>query len=122
MASESVLYRLTLKRALANADYAKLPVHFEVAVLDRYRESPGFSIIRSNTVGRVRKQGGWSLDFGIADDESMVHLTLADLQNLPVDERDHWTGFATLLLSSEMYIQMRMSPGACYDDGEIRPW
>ena len=122
MASESALYRLTLRRALANENYANLPIHFDVEVLQRYRESATFSIIRSDTVGRLRKQGDWSLDFGIADDESMVHVTLGDLQRLPQEDRDHWAAFATLLLSSEMYMQMRLSPGACYDDGEIRSW
>ena len=56
------VYRVMLRRALSSGDAANLQVHFEVSVLDRYRGVSGYSIIRTNSVGRVRKEGGWSLD------------------------------------------------------------
>ena len=118
---ESVL-RVSVRRSLANGDAAKLPLHFETAVLDRYRGAPGFSIIRTNSVGRVKKEGGWALDFGIAPDESLLHVCIGDLLALPDDERAHWSEFVTALPSSRMFLQMRLAPGACYDDGEVRTW
>jgi hypothetical protein len=119
---EEVVYRVALRRALAAEDPSQIELHFDVAVLDRYLEGAGFSIIRTDTVGRVRKQGGWSLDFGVAPDEDMVHVTYAQLLTLPEAEREHFAGHARLLPASRMFIQMRIAPGACFDDGEVRPW
>ena len=114
--------RLAVRRSLAAGNPANLPVHFEAGVLQRYRGAAGFSMIRTNTVGRVKKEGGWTLDFGIAPDESLVHACAGDLLALPEDERAHWSSFATALPSSRMFLQMRLAPGACYDDGEVRQW
>jgi hypothetical protein len=119
---DEVLYRIALRRALASDDPARLTLHFDVAVLERYRGSPGISIIRTDTVGRVRKQGGWSLDFGIAPDEDMVHVTWSQLLTLPETEREHFAAHACLLPASKMFLQMRMTPGSCFDDGELRAW
>ena len=116
------VFRVVMRRALSNADPSGLPLHFEAAVLDRYRAAGGYSIIRTDTAGRLRKEGGWSLDFGIAPDETLLHVTFADLQRLPETEREHWASFATLLPSSRTFLQMRLAPGACYDDGEVRSW
>ena len=116
------VYRVALRRALTAGDATSLQLHFDVAVLERYRESPGFSIIRTNTVGRVRKEGGWSLDFGIAPEEDAVHAAFGEIARLPEDERAHWTSLALAGPSSRMFLQMRLAPGACYDDGEVRSW
>ena len=119
---EEALYRVALRRALAAPDPAQITLHFEVAVLDRYREGGGFSIIRTETVGRVRKQGGWSLDFGIAPDEDMIHVTYGQMLALPETERQHFASYARLLPASKMFLQMRIAPGSCFDDGEVRSW
>jgi hypothetical protein len=116
------VYRIVVRHALARGDPANLPIHFEVAVLDRYRGRAGFSIIRTDTVGRLRKEGGWSIDFGIAPGEQAIHANVGDLMALPDEEREHWAGFALLLAASKMFLQMRLSPSACYDDGEVREW
>jgi len=116
------LYRLALRRALSSEDPAQLTLHFDVAVLDRYRGAAGLSIIRTDTVGRVRKQGSWSLDFGIAPDEDMVHVTWDQLMTLPESEREHFAAHACLLPASKMFLQMRLTPGSCFDDGELRQW
>ena len=116
------VHRVAVRRALAAGDATALQRHFDVAVLQRYRESPGFSIIRTNTVGRVRKEGAWSLDFGIAPDEDALHASFADIARLPEDERAHWASLALAGPASRMFLQMRLSPGACYDDGEVRSW
>ncbi len=101
---------------------ALLQLHFGTAVLDRYRDGAAFSVIRTNTVGRVRREGSWSLDFGIAIEEDAIHIAWADLQHLPEAEREHWAAFAMVLPSSRMFISMRLAPGSCFDDGEVRSW
>jgi hypothetical protein len=119
---EEAVYRVALRRALAAADPSQFELHFDVAVLDRYRGASGFQIIRTDTVGRVRKEGGWALDFGIAPDEDMVHVTYAQMLALPEAEREHFAAHARLLPASRMFVQMRMAPGSCLDDGEVRSW
>jgi hypothetical protein len=116
------IYRLTARRALNAGDAALLQLHFAVAVLDRYRQGANFSVIRTDTVGRVRQQGGWSLDFGIAPQEDAIHVAWADLQRLPESDREHWAAHATLPPSSRMFLSMRLTPGSCFDDGELRSW
>jgi hypothetical protein len=116
------VYRIAVRRALAADDASALQLHFDVAVLQRYRESAGFSIIRTDTVGRVRKEGGWALDFGIAPEEDAVHAAFGDVARLPEDERVHWAANAIAGPSSRMFLQMRLQPSACHDDGEVRSW
>ena len=115
-------YQAVVRRALARGDPANLVLHFEVALLDRYRDGAGFALIRTDTVGRLRKEGGWAIDFGIAPDELLIHAFAGDLLRLPEDEREHWSAYATALPSSRMLLQMRLAPGSCFDDGEVRPW
>jgi hypothetical protein len=118
---ESV-YRVAVRRAFAAGDPALLQLHFVTAVLDRYREGAAFSVIRTDTVGRVRQQGGWSLDFGISPDEDAIHVGWSELQLLPEAEREHWAAHVTLPPSSRMFLSMRLAPGSCFDDGEVRSW
>jgi hypothetical protein len=107
---------------LAGDDLSNLPLHFEAALLDRYRQAGGFSLIRTNTVGRLKKEGGWSLDVGISPDETLLHAFAGDLLRLPAEEREHWAAHAVALPSSKMMLQMRLAPGSCFDDGEVRQW
>jgi hypothetical protein len=122
MNEDTAILRIVLRRGLLGEELANVPVHFEAADLDRYRTGPGFSMIRTNTVGRVKKEGGWVLDLGISPDETLVHAFAGDLLRLPADEREHWASFAVALPSSRMFLQMRLAPGACHDDGEPRRW
>jgi hypothetical protein len=116
--------RLIARRALASTDPALLQVGFDAAVLDRYRGAAPYEVMRTDTVGRVKKQGGWSIDFGIAGGDVAIHaswqaLTLA----LPDDERAHWASHtAAGFEPSEMFLRMQLSPGSCFDDGELRSW
>jgi len=116
------VHRVALRRALVAGDPSLLHLHFAAAVLDRYREGAGFSVIRTDTVGRVRKQGGWSLDFGIAPQEDAIHVQAAGLLRLPESEREHWAAHAITLPASRMFLAMRLTPGSCFDDGEVRTW
>jgi hypothetical protein len=122
MNEETMVLRVLLRRLLAGEELANVPLHFEAAVLERYRGAPGFSMIRTNTVGRIKKEGGWVLDVGIAPGEEAVHAFAGDLLRLPSEEREHWASFAVTLPSSRMFLQMRLAPGACHDDGEPRAW
>ncbi len=111
------------RRALRSRDPALAQVSFATAVLERYRGAPAFSIIRTDTVGRVKREGGWALDFGIAEDERSIHASLQDLfLALPEDEHDHWAQHIVALPMSRNFLQMRLASGACIDDGEVRDW
>jgi hypothetical protein len=116
------IFRIVARRALAGDDLSLLTLHFEASVLERYRSGRGFSLIRTDTVGRIKREGGWSLDVGISPDEGLLHVFAADLLRLPLEEREHWAAHAVVLPSSKMFLQMRLAPGSCFDDGEVRPW
>jgi hypothetical protein len=114
-----VLYR----RVLANNDPSLLQLGFDAAVLERYRGSDAYRVIRTDTVGRVSKQGGWSLDFGITPADDGLHVSWKALAGIPDDERAHWAMHAAPLAApSEMYLKMQLAPGSCFDDGDVRPW
>jgi hypothetical protein len=109
-------------RVLAG-DTGLAQVWFHQSVLDTYRSQPGYRVIRSNSAGRVRTQGGWSLDFGIADDDRVIHTSAADLaQRLPPAERRHWLGYVVAPPASGTFLVMRLGAGNCMDDGDVRDW
>ena len=122
MAATSDPQRTLLYRR-AFGSFGLLPVWFDSAVLDRYREQSGARVIRSNSVGRVQVAGGWSLDFGIAADDTIIHTTVAELtERLPASEQPHWLAHLASLPLSANFLMMRLSAGACIDDGDIRDW
>ncbi len=116
------IYRVVARRALAGEDPTHLQAHFAVEVLDRYRDADGVTVVRTDTVGRVSQKGGWSLDFGIAPAEDLLHVSTGELIHLPGAEREHWAAHVVTLPSSKMFLQMRLSPASCFDDGELRSW
>ena len=84
MADDALYLRLLYRRAFAAQDPLPAQVSFDAAVLDKYRGQAGYSLIRSDTVGRVKRGGGWSIDVGIGEDGATVHAALGDvLHNLP---------------------------------------
>ena len=110
------------RRAFNSGDPALVQVTFRAAVLDKYRGAPGYELIRTDTVGRIKREGGWSIDLGIAPGEETVHACLYDLLNaLPEGERDHWAQHVAMP-ASEKFLAMRLAPGSCFDDGEVREW
>jgi hypothetical protein len=112
-----------LYRRVLNGDLGAAQVWFDQRVLDRYRSQDGFRVIRTDTVGRVRAPGGWSLDFGIAANDRVIHASVADLtQRLPPPERQHWAGFVATPPASRTFMVMRLGAGSCMDDGELRDW
>ena len=116
--------RITQQRALKTADPALLQVGFDVAVLDRYRADAACQVMRTDTVGRVRKQGGFTVDFGISPGEATIHASWHNLvYSLPESEREHWSAHtAPLTTYSAMFLRMQLSPGSCFDDGDLRTW
>jgi hypothetical protein len=120
--SSASAYRVLLRRALRNDDFGNVQLHFNVAVLQKYLGAAGFGVIRTNSVGQLRKQGGWRLDFGITPDEQVIHISQADVAKIPAEDRDHWADHAVEQPSSKMFLQMRMAPGSCFDDGDVRNW
>jgi len=104
-------------------DFGSQHLWFDQRVLDRYREAPGSKVIRTNTVGRVRSSEGWSLDFGIGEGEEVIHATALELsQRLPLTERTHWAQHVLTPPVSHTFLTMRLSAGACLDDGDLRDW
>jgi hypothetical protein len=98
-------------------------IWFRSAVLDKYRGLTGFRVLRSNSAGRVRASGGWTLDFGIADDDRLIHASAADLaQRLPPAERQHWLDHILAPAVSGTFLVMRLGAGHCMDDGDVRDW
>ena len=119
---DTQVLRVVARRAFAGGDPSNLPLHFDVAVLDRYRGAGGFALHRTDTVGRLKKEGGWTMDFGIAPDETLIHASVGDVLRLPDAEREHWSAFVVSPPVSRMFLQMRLAPGSCFDDGDFRPW
>ncbi|HEY3059447.1 MAG TPA: hypothetical protein VGL99_10780 [Chloroflexota bacterium] len=104
-------------------DLGAAHVWFDAAVLDRYRALAGWRVLRTDSVGRVQSPEGWSLDVGIAPDDSLVHATLTDVaQRLPASERDHWVHHLVTHSASRNFMTMRLVPGSCIDDGDLRTW
>ncbi len=120
--SAVVLQQTVLRRALAARDASKLHVHFDGAVVERYRAIEGAQLMRTRSVGRVLVPGRWSLDMGLAPDGS-VHVPFGDLlERLPESEWPHWIEHLLDVPASLAFLQMRLSAGACIDDGETEAW
>src|ERR687886_2306725 len=82
--------RAALYLRVLGGDLGAAQLWFDQRVLDRYRAQPGWRVMRTNTVGRVRSPDGWSLDFGIADGDRLVHASASDLgQRLPATQPRH---------------------------------
>jgi hypothetical protein len=115
--------RVALYTRVLGGNLGLAQVWFDERVLDDYRAQSGARVMRTNTVGRVRSAAGWSLDFGIAEREGLIHATLTDLsQRLPASERQHWTQHLVTPAASRTFLSMRLAPGSCIDDGELREW
>lgn len=120
--AESDPFLTVLYRRVLAGEHGLTQVSFDVAVLDRYRRQPAYSLVRTDTVGRLRREGGWSLDLGIGPGAERLHACLKDLAALPEEERQHWAAHVALPEASRHFLLMRLHPGACIDDGEVRRW
>src|ERR1051325_881584 len=114
--------RAALYLRVLGGDFGAAQLWFDQHVLDGYRALPGWRVMRTNTVGRVRAPE-WSLDFGIADGDALIHTSASELsQRLPAGERQHWAQHAVTPEISRNFVTMRMAPGSCIDDGDLRDW
>ena len=116
------VWRRTVARAVNSGDASALPIHFSASVLHRYLDG-GAKILRTNTVGRLIQPGNAVVDFGIVEDDTIIHLRFGDISSLiPESERAHWLDHLVAPSASRPYLQMTLQPGACHDDGELREW
>ena len=115
--------QVLLYRRILDGEAGLAQLWFDANVLDKYRESEGYKIVRTNTVGRVRS-ASWMLDFGIAGvDDSLIHVSQADAAaRIPSGQREHWVAHAALPPASDNYLLMQITRGACVDDGDLRAW
>jgi hypothetical protein len=114
---------LALYLRVLDGDLGAAHLWFDQRVLDRYRELLGWRVMRTNTVGRVRSPEGWSLDFGIASGDCLLHTSAKELsERLPASERQHWARHVAMPAASRNFLTMRLAAGACIDDGDLRDW
>jgi hypothetical protein len=112
-----------LYRRVLGGDAGLAQVWFGANVLDHYRSQSGFRVLRTNSAGRLRSPAGWTLDFGIAADDRLIHVSAADLaQRLPPADKQHWLGHVAALPVSGTFLVMRLGAGHCMDDGDVRDW
>src|SRR5689334_19406310 len=112
-----------LYRRVLGGDAGLVQVWFTSNVLDKYRGTSGFRVLRTNSAGRLRSSGGWTLDFGIADDGRLIHVSAADLaQRVPTGDKPHWLAHVATLPVSGTFLVMRLGAGHCMDDGDVRDW
>ena len=89
-AHQSPYIEQLFKKALENNDAGQLQLFFSADVLHRYREDDGYKIIRTDTSGRITRQGVWNLDFGISDKDRLIHVPFARFTSqVPESEREH---------------------------------
>lgn len=110
------------RRVLAGQP-AEAMLFFSADVLDRYRERDGFTLQRTDSAGRLKQPGGFTLEFGIAPGDELIHAPASEVAaRLPEAEREHWLSHLVVLPHSRHFVRVRMSPGSCFEDGEIRSW
>jgi hypothetical protein len=115
--------RQLYERVAAGDILEKVQVFYTADVLERYRTTDGYKIIRTDTSGRVSKAGSWSVDFGISGDEdTLLHTSVEALvHRIPEREREHWLNYMVTAPLSANYVKGLIRPG-CLDDGPIRVW
>jgi len=112
-----------LYRRVLGGDAGLAQVWFGASVLDHYRGQSGFRVLRTNSAGRLRSPAGWTIDFGIADGDQLIHVSAADLaQRLPPADKQHWLAHVATLPVSGTFLVMRLGAGHCMDDGDVRDW
>ena len=115
--------KLIHRRAITSGDPSLVQLWFDAAVIDRYRGQPEMQVIRTNSAGRVRKQAGWAIDCGIAGDDRTIHCSWSAVAMLPEGEHQHWAAHAVPAGGvSENFLRTQLSPGSCFDDGDVRTW
>ncbi|PZC43194.1 MAG: hypothetical protein DK306_002153 [Chloroflexi bacterium] len=117
------VYRRALARALESGDAGALPIFFRAQVLIALLQRQGAKLLRTDTIGRLLAPGKPTLDFGLVDQDRLLHLRFRDLAELvPERDREHWLAHLVAPPHSRVLLQMQAHPGSCHDDGPIREW
>lgn len=111
---------LAVSQVLVGKDPSLMPLAVRADLVEEYRKE-GFALFRTRTAGQVRAQG-WSLDFGILDEERLLTVTLGDLLRLPKKERERIAGYVLLPPVNARFLKLKLGAGACRDEGEIETW
>jgi len=114
--------RLYFEHAFSEKEAGRLPLCFDMAVLERYREGGRVSLMRTRNAGLLQSREGWRLDFGIVDEEALIHASAADVFSLPQAERVHFAAHLRFPPLNERFLEMRLGGAGCIDDGEIESW
>ncbi|OUM97049.1 MAG: hypothetical protein BAA04_06570 [Firmicutes bacterium ZCTH02-B6] len=110
-----------VERALVDKNPGALPICFDIAVLEKYREA-GYTLFRTKSAGRVQAPEGWRLDFGIVDDAGVIHASAADVCKLPRAERQHFAAHVRTPPLNARFLKLHMGLGACVDEGDVEHW
>lgn len=122
MTSESEFSRVLLRKVL-QGDTSLAQVMVSATVLDKYRDSSAYKVLRTNTIGRLLRPQMWYIDFGISPGDETIHLSLGDmLTRIPEAEREHWLEHVDVSRWSQNYARTRLHPASCIEDGELRAW
>ncbi len=122
MTSETEFSQALFRKVL-EGDASLVQVTVAGTVLDKYRASSAYKVLRTNTIGRLLRPQMWYIDFGISPGDETIHLSLGDmLTRLPETERDHWLAHVDMSRFSQNYIRANLHPASCIDDGELRAW
>ncbi len=117
---QDMFLRALMKRAVVERRDI-VPVWFDERVLEKYRADP-YRVVRTNSAGRLKLEGVFSLDFGIPAEPGVIHASLEAVSRLPEKERAHFLDHLMVLPLSLPFLQMQFAPGSCFDDGDSRPY
>lgn len=115
------MVRSYFAKCLVEKDEGAVPLVFDMAVLNRYREA-GYRLIRTRSAGRVQSPEGWRLDFGVTDEAGVIHAAVRDVWKLPRGEREHLAQYVVAPGLSARYLNMQLGMGGCIDEGDIEDW
>lgn len=113
--------RTYVEKALVEKDAGALPLVVSMAALERYREA-GYTLMRTRSAGRVQSPDGWRLDFGIVDEDGVIHAAVRDVLKLPRKERIHLAQHVIDVPLNARYLKLQLGQGGCVDEGDIIAW
>lgn len=114
---------ILFNRVLSGQNPLLAQIFLDAAVLEKYKNRPEVSLVRTNTIGRIKGEERWALDFGICPGEKTIHVSLEDFINiLPAGEKQHWIRYMVTPPMSQNYVKTRLQPGSCIDDGDLCEW
>lgn len=120
-AAMSELASLYVQAAFEAKEAGDLPLFFSMDVLQRYAQD-GVRLMRSHNAGRLQSKEGWRLDFGIVDEDGVIHAAVRDVLKLPRKERIHLAQHVIDVPLNARYLKLQLGQGGCVDEGDIIDW